>query len=168
MNRFKLRLLGTSAFAVGMSLYAVADDAQYINILNEDGSYNSLNLQSYNRITFDENGVIFSDKNGVVQTQTILYEAFKSLSFGDLASHVDELKLESSAMCYDAASQTLTINNLTKEAIIGIFNSNGVLVKAENVMGGESINLANLQHGIYIVIITDKQGTNNQYIKIIR
>ena len=169
VSRCRLCMVIALFIAALAAFHTMADDLRYINIYSNDGVEKSIDLDKYNRITFDDNYITFSNIGDSDEVIKILYEEFNAMAFDaqafdDTLVAVNEVQSPFRCISYDAQNQRLFVGDIREIASIGIFDSAGKLTKTGTVNSGDSIDLTDYQPGIYIVIL---HSTNNtQHLKI--
>lgn len=133
----------------------------------------SIDLASFNRITFGDNSMIISSsKDASKQSVELLYSLYHHLEIGDaiptdLTGGIETVNVDADSRLYvDARSKLLYLQSSSESTFtVGVFNLSGNLLLTSELNDGDAITLDALTAGAYIAVASD--GSTKLSLKFI-
>ena len=149
---------------------ASAEDLNSLKV-NGNGQIHNFDLKTFNRITFDNEGVIFSNRDDEnVDVMKILYDNIQSFTFGevDQTTGFDDFTIidETKELIYNPETRTLTIGAIAKEGAVGVYTIDGTPAIMKKVDAGSVVALDGLAPGVYIIFLADTTNCSPKTLKI--
>ena len=157
---FKRRIVILCLFAGFLTVKA--DEKKTCLIFSgTSGDEYAVDLDSYNRIHFVNNGMRLTNSENPDDAMSLLYEAYNRFKIDEsyVTHGLQDLINEYSRLNYIPSQQSLTISgNIEEEYKIEIFDLNGVLVLNGTLSGDDFISVEKLHTGIYVAVAVGNQS----------
>lgn len=126
------------------------------------GNRQSIDLSKFNRLSFDDDGMIVSSSNGATTEEIrLLYSIFNHIEIGDDVPS-NEAGLDGNSVSLDSKllfvsdDKSLKIEtSSTNRFSVGVFNLKGALVATAKIFANDGLALEALVPGAYIAIASD-------------
>ena len=156
--RFILVAVLTVAGSLGHGVFAQEINLLHVN--NGNGETRHIDIRTYNRITFDDDGATFSNRDEEkVDVIKILYDNIKNFTFGEDSQTTGfedyaDIK-ETKELIYNPETKTLTVGEIANEGAVGVYTVAGTAAAIQKVSAGSVITLDGLAPGVYVIFLAD-------------